>query len=177
MEAEVKYKHTDALKIALRVVELLSPHCYRIEIAGSLRRQKQMVKDIEIVCIPKPYQTGLFSDGLALVVNEWRKVKGDLDYEFSKYTQRILPEGIKLDLFFAVPENWGSILLIRTGDWEFSKHFMGFIMPQRGYKQTDGYVWLNGGKIAVREEKELFDLMKIPWIAPQYRCLQTIRKY
>lgn len=177
MAEEKKYKIADALAIAYRVVELLKPHCYRIEIAGSIRRQKPQVKDIEIVCIPKPYQTGLFSDGIALVVNEWPKVKGDLDYQYCKYTQRVLPEGIKLDLFFAQPGNWGSILLIRTGDWEFSKHFMGHIMPQRGYKQQDGYVWKSGDKIEVKEEKELFDLMRIPFIEPKDRNFQTIRKY
>lgn len=177
LDSKKKYSLFEATSIAQKYFDLLSPYCYRIEIAGSIRRQKKLISDIEIVCIPKAYQTGLFSDGLALVVNEWKKVKGDLDYEFSKYTQRILPEGIKLDLFFAQPDNWASIFLIRTGDWEFSKHFVGHIMPQRGYKQSDGYIWHHGDKVEVKEEKELFDLMRIPFIEPKDRNIQTIRKY
>lgn len=95
-------EYTKAYEIAIRVKELLTPHCERIEIAGSIRRKKPEVKDIEIVAIPKPYDTGLFSSGIATVINEWKKVKGELP---CKYTQRILPEGIKLDLFFAEQGN------------------------------------------------------------------------
>jgi DNA polymerase/3'-5' exonuclease PolX len=90
-------KLEQALEIAEKVKALLAPHCERIEIAGSIRRKKPDVKDIEIVAIPKPFDTGLFESGIATVVNKWQKVKGELP---CKYTQRILPEGIKLDLFF-----------------------------------------------------------------------------
>lgn len=106
---------TDALEIANRVKNELAPHCYRIEIAGSIRREKPEVKDIEVVCIPHIYDTGLFESGIATVVNQWEKVKGELEWGKCKYTQRILPEGIKLDLFFATPNNWGLIFAIRTG--------------------------------------------------------------
>ena len=42
-----------AKKWADRIVEILAPHCDRIEIAGSIRRQKPTIGDIEVVCIPK----------------------------------------------------------------------------------------------------------------------------
>lgn len=96
-----KFAYNEAHSIAVRVLELLRPHCIRCEIAGSIRREKSEVRDIEIVAIPKPYQTGLFQDGIAEIVSQWQKVKGELEYGKTKYTQRILPEGIKLDLFFA----------------------------------------------------------------------------
>ncbi len=43
-----------ALEIAEKTKELLAPYCERIEIAGSIRRKKPEVKDIELVAIPKP---------------------------------------------------------------------------------------------------------------------------
>lgn len=52
--------YADALTIAELVVAQLAPHCERIQIAGSIRRKSRTVKDVEIVCIPKPYETGLF---------------------------------------------------------------------------------------------------------------------
>jgi len=52
---------TEAQRIAQIVKSELSPHCERIEIAGSIRRGKPEVKDIEIVAIPKPYDVGLFA--------------------------------------------------------------------------------------------------------------------
>lgn len=86
-------KLAQALAIAEKVKALLAPHCERIEIAGSIRRKKPDVKDIEIVAIPKPFDTGLFESGMAAVVNQWQKVKWELP---CKYTQRILPDGIML---------------------------------------------------------------------------------
>jgi len=70
-----KFAYDEAHSIAVRVLELLQPHCIRCEIAGSIRREKSEVKDIEIVAIPKPYQAGLFQDGIAEIVNQWQKAK------------------------------------------------------------------------------------------------------
>ncbi len=120
-----------ALEIANRIKLELEPHCDRIEISGSIRREKPWVKDIEIVAIPKPYETGLFSSGIAPVVEQWKKVKGELP---CKYTQRILPEGIKLDLFFAQPDNWGLIYAIRTGSADYSHKVLATNWVRLGYK-------------------------------------------
>ncbi len=159
-------EYKKALEIAEKVKQELKPHCERIEIAGSIRRKKPEVKDIEIVAIPKSNR-----DELTNIVNKWEKVRGDVS---GKYTQRILPEGITLDLFFATEENWGSILLIRTGDWEFSKKFVGSIMPRAGYKQKDGYVWKDGKIIPIFGEEELFKLVNVPYIGPPKRDKNAI---
>lgn len=164
-------KLSEAQQIAQKVLEQLKPYCEKCEIAGSIRRQKPEVKDIEIVCIPKPYETGLFESGIATIVNQWQKVKGELP---CKYTQRILPEGIKLDLFFAEPGNFGAIYLIRTGDWEFSKKFMGVILPMHGYKQQDGYVHFEGKKVNVPMEKILFEKVGMRFIEPKDRNKNAI---
>lgn len=163
-----------ALKIANEVLKQLAPYCNRIEIAGSIRREKPEVKDIEIVAIPKPYETGLFESGIASVVNKWQKVKGELGYGKCKYTQRILPEGIKLDLFFAEADNFGNIFLIRTGDWEFSKRFMGVMLPRNGYKQADGYLKHGDKTIPCPEEADLFTRAGLKYIEPKNRNVQSL---
>lgn len=43
----------NALAIAEGIVEALNPYCTIINIAGSCRRRKPEVKDIEIVALPK----------------------------------------------------------------------------------------------------------------------------
>jgi len=167
----------DALKIAIEAREILRPHCERVEIAGSIRRNKPEVGDIEIVAIPLPYETGLFESGIATVVNQWTKVKGELEYigrpkiKKCKYTQRILPSGMVLDLFFAEPENWGYIYAIRTGSVEYSKT-LAQRWNQLGYHGDEGYLWRTGGHIVtVREEEDLFNLLKIPFCPPGARNL------
>lgn len=175
MTEEKKFTFSEAWTTAQEVLELLRPHCTRIEIAGSIRRQKPLIKDIEIVAIPKPYQTGLFEDGIATAVNQWEKVKGELSYGVCKYTQRVLPQGIKLDLFFAERDNWGNIFLIRTGDWEFSKRFMGVLLPRNGYKQEGGYLKHKDKTIACPEEADLFLRAGISYIEPKNRNVNAIR--
>ena len=41
-----------ARKIADAVVKRLSSYCQKIEVAGSIRRQKPWVKDVDLVLIP-----------------------------------------------------------------------------------------------------------------------------
>ena len=95
-------KHAQALILAEAALSALTPSCERISIAGSIRRRKPEVGDIEIVCIPKHIPAGLSGDELEVdpdfcaVVNQWPKVKGE---PAGKYTQRRLPDGINLDLF------------------------------------------------------------------------------
>ena len=159
-------KLEEANLIAHRVIAELAPHCERIEIAGSIRRRKPEVKDIEIVAIPKPYDVGLFASGIAKVVNQWRKVRGELP---CKYTQRILPEGIATDLFFATADNWGLIYAIRTGSAEFSHRVLASGWVRNGYKSVDGMLTREGFTVPCREEADLFRLCGVKWVEPEDR--------
>ena len=161
-------KLEQALEIAERVKKELSPFCERIEIGGSIRRRKPIVGDIEIIVIPKPYDVGMFESGIATIVKKWEKVKGELP---CKYTQRILPEGIKLDLFFATKENWGLIYALRTGSANYSHHILGKKWVELGYKSISGKLTKDGVLIPVYEESDLFELLCIPYVIPNLRNL------
>ena len=161
-------EYSKAFEIAEKTKSQLAPFCERIEIAGSIRRRKANVKDIELVAIPKPYNTGLFESGIATVVNRWEKVKGELP---CKYTQRILPEGISLDLFFAEPDNWGLIFAIRTGSADYSHMTLATTWVKFGFKSEGGYLTRNGLRINIREEKDLFELLEIPYLDPELRSI------
>lgn len=156
-------KYQEAEKIALKYFELLKPFCERIAVAGSIRRKKSEVKDIEIVCIPQDLI------GFAAEVNKLEKVKGE---PTGKYTQRILPEGIKLDLFICERDNWGNIFLIRTGNWQFSKQIMIRALRE-GFKQRDGYLWDGGKMLECREEENIFKILKLDFILPENRNNET----
>jgi DNA polymerase/3'-5' exonuclease PolX len=162
---EKKIALDQAEKIANECLERLTPHCERIAIAGSIRRKKEFVKDIEIVAIPKPYGIGLFESGIAAEVNQWEKVKGDLP---CKYTQRILPQGVKLDLFFASPINWGWIYAVRTGSAKFSKR-LAMHLPFAGLVAVDGKLYRDQEVVRVSEEEDLFELLSIRFVEPSKR--------
>ena len=157
---------SQAREIAERVKLQLAPHCQRVEIAGSVRRNKADVCEIEIDAIPKPYEVGLFSSGIAPVVNAWPKVRGELPCE---YTQRMLPQGIALDLFFATPRNWGLIFAIRTGSAGFSHRVLACGWVRHGYKSQDGMLWRDGMEVVVPEERDLFRFAGVQWVEPENR--------
>jgi hypothetical protein len=48
-----KFKLSWATKVGEAIVEGMRPYCQRIQIAGSVRRKKQLVGDIEIIYVPK----------------------------------------------------------------------------------------------------------------------------
>lgn len=166
-----KYEWVEASEIAQKIVEELRPFCKRIEVAGSIRRKKAQIGDIEIVAIPKPYQIGALEDGLAKIVNRWPKVRGELKYGKCKYTQRILPSGIKLDLFFAKEDNWGNIFAVRTGSAEYSYRVLACGWVKAGFKSVDGYLTKDSQKYPLYEEEDLFKLIGIPYVPPEDRNL------
>lgn len=151
--------------IAQDVRRILSPYCIRIEVAGSIRRERREIGDVEIVCIPKvqEIQDGLFdkklvvNEGFIKQVNEWEKVKGE---PTGKYTQRKLPRGIALDLFICGTGNWGLIFAIRTGSAEFSHKILIGKINRAGYKSQGGILFDGNGEIVpMPEEDKLFDMI------------------
>ena len=58
-----------ARALAAEVADLLRGSCMRLEITGSIRRDRPDVGDLELVAIPRVEQTaaGLFGDQLATV--------------------------------------------------------------------------------------------------------------
>lgn len=162
-------EYKEALKIANRVKEQLAPHCEKIHLVGSLRRRKPEVKDIEFVIVPKEYDTGLFASGIAPVVNQWPKIKGDLP---CKHTARQLPEGINLDLYICEQGNYGYMVAIRTGPSDYSKYLMARI-KQRGLTPKDGWLWRKSPRgmnpIATPTEEIFYRMIGVKREAPHLR--------
>ena len=149
--------------IAEKYVAILKPLCDRIEIAGSIRRRKPIVKDIEIVCIPRGKEMYRFVE----TVNKWYKLKGE---PTGKYTRRLLWEGIELDLFIANRDNWGLIFAIRTGNAKFSHEVLAIGWNKKGFESKNGILLKSDGtRTLIREEKDLFDLIGIPYVVPEMR--------
>lgn len=170
-------QYLTALKEAEAIKALLEPHCERIEIAGSIRREKSECKDIEIVCIPKQDpQIVKLMPGRKFVhgypckefvdqVNQWRAIKGK---PTGKYTQRIV-NYTTVDIFIANPDNWGVIFFIRTGSAEYVKRVIGIILTGKGYKCEEGELWNGKEKLAVAEEQQIFELAQLPYVSPVNR--------
>lgn len=178
--------HAQALAIAQAYMREFLPACERIEIAGSLRRGKPDVKDIELVAIPKPFSASdLFGQPIAtmnaltalidvgfldlLPGHDYKVIKGG-----PKYKQIALPEGINLDLFIVTPPaQWGVLFTIRTGPADFSHWLVtqrrkGGCMPANA-TQLDGCVYVNDKPIPMPEEMDYLTFLGLGWIDPKDR--------
>lgn len=125
--------------VAEHLARILAPACARIEVAGSIRRLRPEVADIELVAIPKIESyvkpvPGLFGEDQGEEAEHnflWAALEGLGDRvqwirrgEKARAFWYPLEEGggqVQVDLYTACPENWGLILLIRTGSDKFSR--------------------------------------------------------
>ena len=157
-----------AKEIALKYKNTLLPFCERIEIGGSIRREKPEVGDIEIICIPKKeINDGInISRGFVDCVEKLTKVKGE---PTGKYTQRMLPEGIALDLFIANKDNWGFIYAMRTGSADYFHYKVACRWVSMGYRSSGGVLYKDNIPHYFREEEDLFKFLNLPFIGPEKR--------
>jgi DNA polymerase/3'-5' exonuclease PolX len=86
-----------------------------------------------------------------------------------KYTQRVLPGGMKLDLFMVPPDTWGWILCLRTGSRDFNRRVMLPALKARGYVLEEGQLWCDGERIPTPEETDVWRCSGIPWVEPWAR--------
>lgn len=167
-----------------RILAELASACKRIEIAGSIRREKAEVGDIEIVAIPLP-DHDLFGEPsgtqleprLERLVRDGflRPVRGG-DY----FKQFVIPAAeCKLDLFLCDHDTWGMIFTQRTGSSAFSHR----LVTQRDRRTSDGQWGLLPEDLRVRngrimrglralhtpEEEDVFIMAEIDWIPPKDR--------
>lgn len=179
-----------AKQIATNIISVLRPACERIEIAGSIRRGKPQVKDIEIVCVPADTRAmavfgkkRAFESMFEELVHDWALLaKWSVLKNGRRYKQFENPERtIKLDLFIVrPPAQWGVLYAIRTGPAEFSQWLVtprakGGALPDN-CKVADGHVLQydtatdDPRAIALPEEQDLFDFLGLDWMEPSERA-------
>lgn len=93
--------------------------------------------------------------------------------EGNKLIADFMQQGIKLDLFFAEPTNWGLIYAIRTGSAEYSHRVLAKAWSDRGYFSKEGYLYQYGSekRYDIPEEIDLFNRIGVSYVEPQQRNL------
>lgn len=171
-----------------RFLAELAPACARIVVAGSLRRFRYEVGDVELVAISLPHtpQFGqpAYPDQLTARLAELEHEQRITRYAYpdrptlqgkwgTRYKElRIMVGGQfapwKVDLFITTAEQFGAIWTIRTGPAEFSQAFVT-ALHQVGLRQDDGWLTRDGARISTPEEEDYFAALGIDVIRPQDR--------
>jgi len=179
----------EAAALADELVELLAPVCDRLVVAGSIRRQRPDVGDIELLAVPllQPRLDLFGEDASAPPVSRLDALCDDLISRGTLSTRldvhgrgaygakykRLRYRDLPLDLFSATPDNFGLLLVIRTGPAAYSRRLVterryGGWMPS-GCRVKDGFLWRDGDKVPVPTEADLYALLGRPFDAPQVR--------
>jgi len=114
MTVEFEISLERAQKVAERFLKVIEPCCLKVSIAGSVRREKPIVHDIEFVAVPKDeFCFGqLFIDGYPGL-----KVNG------SRLKRFVYPSSqIQIELYLTTLFDYGRMLAIRTGSSAYSHH-------------------------------------------------------
>lgn len=177
--------------ISIKILNHISSSMIRSEVAGSIRRRKPVVGDIEIVGIPGDQQKII-----KLIHDIGQTIKPGISDIIpwvpkpnAKYIRVRLNEGMNLDLFLANSSNWGGILLMRTGSGSDANgnSFNGFTQRvfsrwkkiSKGGRMKDAMPTLpSGEQLTVPEEKTFFDLLEMNFVPPIERTdYKAIKRY
>lgn len=183
--------------IATKLRDRLSPFCIKIEILGSIRRKKEQVGDIDILCIPKTEieqvevaPSTLFEDaqykpvsvrskGFCSILDEMEFITGKSNEAKAMNRKLWLDPGeqeeynqgfIKVQVFTTTAYSWGYMSIIRTGSDKFNMRMLKR-MKDLGYRAQEGNIWWGKRLIEVRTEEELFKKMHMEYVVPENRSI------
>ena len=156
----------EAAKLAEAIKTSVEIHCEKIEVAGSIRRQKPKVHDIDFVVVAK-------SDSDWKGINEiLRRLKAKPNCSGNQLIKAYLPckNGLfQVDFYRAKPSTFGIHLLIRTGSADHNMWLAGYsISKGMRLKYSEGLI-KDGTPIAGEDEKGVFDALGLPLPLPTER--------
>lgn len=164
--------------------------------AGSFRRRRQEVGDLEILYVPKLIPVAsvdLFErkevNAAELAIEEMLargvlkkrlNVQGRSAWGAQNKLAVFVASGLPVDLFATTKEAWNNYLVCRTGPAE-----LNILIAQRA--KRNGWKWNPYGvgfqcltkakRRAVQSEREVFEFVQLPYIEPADRTLEYVKKY
>lgn len=196
MSEGVRIPYDDAWLIACGLGNAILPGCYRVEIAGSIRRHSETVGDIDLVCEPivKP-ELDMFGDSVGAERNLLHEKldglveRGILSKRLNKLghpswgpdLRRAVHRGMSVDIQIVRDRTtWGAWLAIRTGPSDLNKALVtprskgGLLAP--GLEFRDGFkLYRYGGRVETPTEQSLFEALGLPYVEPARRAVAAVR--
>jgi DNA polymerase/3'-5' exonuclease PolX len=181
-----------ARAVADALVAELSSSCDRIEVGGSIRRCKADVGDVELVAIPRfrvepdslwgdVVSTNLLSEQLANLagLGVLDRLSGGQKYQKLRDTA----SGMQVDLFITTPDQWGLLMVIRTGPADYSQ-WLVTEARRRGFHSGGLRLWHGSGHpkgtecmcertgetpIPTPTEESVYATLGLPYVRPADR--------
>jgi len=160
-----KYPRSELLPIANKIKNRLKKikGVIRVEIAGSIRRKKEMVKDIDILVSAKNHE---------LVIEKFVNMSevGSVVSKGSTRSSVKLKKGINVDLRVVDDSSYGAALQYFTGS-KYHSIKMRQIAIKKGLKLNEYGVFdrKTNKKLAGKSEKSVYKILGMKYVKPEER--------
>jgi DNA polymerase (family X) len=139
------------------------PGVVRIEPAGSLRRRKATIGDLDLLAATEnPQELIAVLDGLT-----------EVDRILSAGTDKssiVLGAGLQVDLMVCPPAAWGTHLVHFTGSKEHNVALRGMALDRGLSLSEKGFKVVETGELLLDDTEEaVYARLDLPWIAPELR--------
>lgn len=151
-----------ALPVAEEIVAALEPVAGQIAWAGSLRRMKETVHDVDIL---------VASNDAGQVMEAFRTMDAVSRILASgpTKTSAVVTGDLQVDLRVVEPRSWGAALLYFTGSKEHNIRLRERAI-RRGLKLNEyGLLDESGKEVAAATEEEIYQALGLQWIPPTLR--------
>lgn len=179
----------DAMTLAERIQRELGPLCDQCAIAGSIRRARPEVNDIDLVILPKRGQL----DAIKARCKQKCRVITDGRQNFICALRMPDKSEFQLDIFFAhggrddllepMPTNFGTLLLCRTGSKEHNvklcayakslgmkwSPYLGLLAGGEWQIRGSAEEYIGGKIIASETEEKIFEALGMKVVPPALR--------
>jgi DNA polymerase/3'-5' exonuclease PolX len=177
------FPDTFARDIAEDFINQISASCDRIEIVGSLRRNKIVVNDIDILIIPRflqmedetlfggPYQENQLDKQLSQLCLS-RDLELDADgSKIKRFLKTVDGDTVPIDLYIATEQTWWTLLLIRTGSRNHNIKLACRARDLNMQLKADGSGLMTdaGAIIAIQSEEDIFRHLGLEYRPPEER--------
>lgn len=187
MSDKIKYPAAQAREVANEIITAMAPFCWATVAAGSLRREKETVGDVEILYIPKISTI----NGLLGVPEDWNNraderiqllldagilcgrlnKRGHAMWGARNKLALHVGSGIPVDLFSTTEPCWFNYLVCRTGGKQNNIDIANGARG-RGLKWNpygEGFRREDGTVIPMRSEQEVYTTAGLEYREPKDR--------
>lgn len=148
----------EIIQLAHQLEKQLKPYSDKIEIVGSIIREKEP-SDIDIILIPTQSKT----DEIKQLIAKKGEIKSSGEKQiFSKIN------GVDTDIFFVTKSDFGAQKLYRTGPYT-SNINKANQAKKLNLKFNQYGVWAGNNRIAGKTEKEVFEALHLKYKQPKFR--------
>lgn len=138
------------------------PQVRRAEAAGSLRRRRETIGDLDLLVAseePGPVMETFIH------MPEIDQVHGQGETKASV----VLADGLRAQLWVHPPDRFGSALAYATGSKEHNVRLRERALARALSLSEHGYKGENGEEILCATEQEVYDVLDLAWIPPELR--------